>query len=153
MRIARSIDLPCDAEEAWHVLTDWERQADWIRDADAIVVTSPMRTGAGVTLAVRTRVFQIPAFTESITVTGWDPPSALTIEHGSPIHGLGTWALVPIDGGTRFTWVEEVELGTPVLGWLLTACYAPVLGVLLHRSMRGLRAAIIARGPERDGLD
>jgi len=28
MRIGRSVDLPCAADEAWRVLTDWERQAD-----------------------------------------------------------------------------------------------------------------------------
>lgn len=150
MRIERSIDLPCGAEEAWRVLTDWERQADWMRDADAIVVTSGERAGVGVTLDVRTRLFQIPAFTEAIRVTAWDPPTRLTIEHGSPIRGRGEWSLTPVLGGTRFTWVENVELDAPVLGWLLTACYAPVLGVLLARSLRGLRAAIIARGPERD---
>jgi uncharacterized protein YndB with AHSA1/START domain len=150
MRIARSVELPCDAEEAWRVLTDWERQADWMRDADAVVVTSPARSGTGVTLEVRTRLFQIPAFTEKIRVTAWDPPSALTIEHGAPVRGHGEWTLAPIAGGTRFTWAEDVELAAPFLGWLLTACYAPVLGVLLRRSMQGLRAAIIARGPDRD---
>jgi carbon monoxide dehydrogenase subunit G len=150
MRITRSIDLPCDAEEAWRVLTDWERQADWMRDADAVVVTSPVRTGVGVTVEVRTRLFQVPAFTETIEVTAWDPPASLTIEHGPPIRGHGEWSLTPTADGTRFTWVEDVELDAPVVGWMLTACYAPVLGVLLRRSMQGLRASIIARGPERD---
>jgi len=150
MRISRSVDLPCDVDEAWRVLVDWERQADWMRDADAIVVTSTARTGAGVTLEVRTRLFQIPAFTETISVTAWDPPSALTIQHGPPIRGRGEWSLAAVEGGTRFTWTENAELEAPVLGWLLTACYAPVLGVLVRRSLQGLRASIIARGPERD---
>ena len=149
MRVARSIDLPCGAQEAWRVLVDWERQADWMADADAIVVRSPSRTGTGVVLAVRTRVLGAPAFTETIEVTGWDPPAALTIGHAPPLRGRGTWTLVPSLAGTRFTWVEEVELAMPALGWLVTACYAPVLGWLMRRSMRGLRASIIARGPVR----
>jgi len=148
MRIERSIDLPCGAEEAWRVLTDWERQADWMADADAIVVTSPQREGVGVTVAVRTRLFQIPAFTETFEVTAWEPPTALSIEHGPPIRGRGTWTLEPTPDGTRFAWTEEVELAMP-LGWLVSACYAPVLGVLLRRSLRGFRASIIARGPRR----
>ena len=149
MRVSRAIDLPCGAEEAWRILTDWERQADWMRDADAVVVTSTARTGPGVTLEVRTRLFQIPAFTETIEVTAWDPPATLTIQHGPPIRGRGEWSLTPIPDGTRFTWTEVVELAVPMLGWLLSACYAPVLGVLLRRSLLGLRASIIARGPER----
>jgi carbon monoxide dehydrogenase subunit G len=146
MRIERSVDLPCVADEAWRVLTDWERQADWMADADAVLVTSPARTGIGVTLAVRTRLFDVPAFTETIEVTAWDPPSTLAISHGPPLRGHGTWTLEPLPGGTRFTWVEQVELATP-LGWLLSACYAPVLGTLIRRSMHGLRSSIIARGP------
>jgi hypothetical protein len=148
MRIERSIDLPCGADEAWDALTDWERQADWMADADAVVVTSPSREGTGVTLAVRTRLFDVPAFTEAIEVTAWERPRTVTIEHGPPLRGRGTWALEPIADGTRFSWTEEVELATP-LGWLLAACYAPVLGILLRRSMRGLRTSIIARGPRR----
>jgi len=150
MRIERSVDLPCDAEETWGVLVDWERQADWMADADAVIVTSQERAGPGVTLQVRTRLFEVPAFTEQIEVTAWDPPRTLAIEHGPPIRGRGTWALEPTSDGTRFTWSEEVELAAPVLGWLITACYAPVLGWLLRRSLRGLRTSIIARGPARD---
>jgi uncharacterized protein YndB with AHSA1/START domain len=148
MKIERSIDLPCDPDEAWRVLVDWERQADWMADADAVVVTSHKRAGAGVTLRVRTRVFGIPAFTETIEVVEWAPPNALAIAHGPPLRGRGTWTLERISVGTRFTWAEVVELETPALGWLLSAAYAPVLGWLLRRSMRGLRASIIARGPD-----
>jgi carbon monoxide dehydrogenase subunit G len=150
MKIERSIDLPCGADEAWRVLTDWERQADWMADADAIVVTSHERTGIGVSLQVGTRLFGVPAFTETIEVTAWDPPTSLAIHHAPPVRGGGTWTLEPAAGGSRFTWAEEVELGAPVLGWLITACYAPVLGWLLRRSMRALRTSIIGRGPVRD---
>ena len=149
MRIERSIELPCDPDEAWRVLVDWERQADWMADADAIVVTSPQRAGTGITLRVRTRLFGIPAFTETIEVIDWEPPKALTIAHGPPLRGRGTWTLERTQAGTRFSWAEEVELETRALGWLISAAYAPVLGWLLRRSMRRLRASIIARGPDR----
>jgi carbon monoxide dehydrogenase subunit G len=147
MRIERSIDLPCGAEEAWAVLTDWERQADWMLDADEVEVMSEPREGIGVRLAVRTRLFQVPAFTETIEVVAWEPPTKLVIAHGSPIRGRGTWALQEHEGGTRFTWTEEVELASSALGRIVSASYAPVLGVLLRRSLRGLRGSIIARGP------
>jgi hypothetical protein len=147
MRIERSIDLPCGVAEAWSVLTDWERQADWMLDADAVEVTSEPREGVGVTVDVRTRLFQVPAFTDTIEVVAWEPPTELVIVHGPPIRGRGTWALADHDGVTTFTWTEEVELATSALGRIVTACYAPVLGVLMRRSLRGLRGAIIARGP------
>ena len=43
MRVERSIDLPCPPVEVWDVLTEWERQADWMLDADGIVVRSEQR--------------------------------------------------------------------------------------------------------------
>jgi hypothetical protein len=62
--VEREIVLPVPLEEAWTVLMDWERQADWMLDADSVTVVSEQREGVGVRLAVRTRILGIPAFTE-----------------------------------------------------------------------------------------
>jgi len=129
------------------VLTRWERQVDWMLDADEIVVRSEQRSGVGVQLDVRTRLLQIPAFTEPMEVTAWDPPRVLAIVHGGPVRGRGTWTLAPIDGGTRFTWTEDVGLNVPVIGALAAAIYAPVMRVLMGRAQRQLRELIIASGP------
>jgi uncharacterized protein YndB with AHSA1/START domain len=149
MTVVRTIDLPCTPEEAWDVLTRWEGQVDWMLDADQIVVRSPQREGVGVRLDVKTRLFQIPAFTDAMEVTAWDPPHRLEIAHGLPVQGLGTWALEPIPAGTRFTWTEEVTLAVPVLGRLAAAVYVPVMRVLMGRAQRGLKALIVATGPAR----
>lgn len=129
------------------MLTWWERQSDWMLDADEVVVRSDIREGVGVRLRVRTRVFQVPAFVEPMEVTAWDPPRSLTIAHGGPVRGRGTWLLEPVDGGTRFTWIEEIELAVPILGRPMAGVYAPVLRVLMGRAQRGLRALVIASGP------
>jgi carbon monoxide dehydrogenase subunit G len=147
--IEREIVLPTTPEEAWAVLTDWERQADWMLDADRVEVTSAEREGAGVRLAVHTRVFGLPAFVEPIEVIGWDPPAELRIRHGGAVRGEGAWSLEPVPGGTRFSWTEDVALAVPALGRLAGRLYAPVLRWLMGRAMAGLRASIIARGPVR----
>lgn len=147
MTARRTIDLPCRIEEAWTVLTRWERQADWMLDADSVVVRSPHREGVGVRLDVRTRLFQIPAFVDPMEVVGWDPPHTLTIAHGGPVQGRGVWTLDRIEGGTRFTWTEDVSLEAPVVGRLAAALYAPIMRVLMGRAQRGLRSLIIASGP------
>ena len=149
MTVERSIDLPCPVLEAWDVLTRWERQVDWMLDADEIVVRSSRREGIGVRLDVRTRLFQIPAFTEPMEVTAWEPPRSLAIAHGGLVAGHGSWVLTPIDGGTRFTWTEDVELRVPAVGGLAAAIYAPVMRVLMGRAQEGLRRLIIASGPSR----
>jgi len=149
MTVERSVDLPCSIEEAWTVLTRWERQADWMLDADEVIVRSPQRAGLGVRLDVRTRLLQIPAFVEPIEVIAWQPPRSLTIAHGGAVRGRGTWTLEPVAGGTRFIWTEEVALALPIIGTIAAAIYAPVLRTLMGRAQRALRALIIASGPWR----
>jgi carbon monoxide dehydrogenase subunit G len=149
MRVERSIVLPTTPGAAWATLMDWERQADWMLDADRVDVVSAHREGVGVRLAVRTRIAGVPAFTEPIEVTAWDPPRALEIRHGAAVAGTGRWTLAPVTGGTRFTWREDIRLRLPLLGELAARVYAPILRVLMGRAMRGLRGHVIATGPVR----
>jgi carbon monoxide dehydrogenase subunit G len=149
MVIETDIVLPCPAKEAWDVLVDWERQADWMLDADRVEVVSSQREGVGVRLVVKTRILGIPAFTEPMEVTDWEPPRWLTIRHGALVRGAGAWTLTPVDEGTTFTWTEDVRLAVPVVGGLAARLYAPVMRRLMTRAMAGLRASIVARGPRR----
>jgi carbon monoxide dehydrogenase subunit G len=147
MRVERAIVLPCPREEAWAVLMDWERQADWMLDADRVEVVSDRREGIGVRLAVRTRLFGVPAFTEPMEVIGWEPPARLTIRHGSLVAGTGTWSLERVTGGTRFVWSEDIRLSVPLVGGFAAWCYRPVMRMLMRRAMVGLRSYIVASGP------
>ena len=149
MKVATSIELPCPPGDVWDVLTRWARQADWMRDADRVEVLSEHEVGLGVRLAVRTRLFQVPAFTETMEVVTWDPPRRLELVHGPPVRGRGTWALEPIAGGTSFTWTEEVELGVPYLGEAAAFLYAPLARRLMAASQRALKSLIVSSGPTR----
>ena len=147
MIVERQIVLPVPIEEAWTTLMDWERQADWMLDADSVTVVSGHREGVGVRLEVRTRIFGVPAFTEPMEVVAWDPPRRLDIRHGSFVSGTGSWMLEPVDGGTRFTWREEIGLAAPFVGELAATIYRPVMRMLMQRAMHGLRSYLIATGP------
>jgi hypothetical protein len=147
VEVRREIVLPCPPAEAWAVLTDWERQADWMLDADEVRVVSVAREGVGVRLSVRTRLFQVPAFTEPMEVTGWEPPGRLEIAHGGLVAGTGTWELVPVEGGTRFAWTERVRLRVPVVGEVAARAYVPVMRWLMGRAQAGLRRYVIGSGP------
>jgi carbon monoxide dehydrogenase subunit G len=149
MHVEREIVLPTTPVQAWSVLVDWERQADWMLDADRVDVISEHREGVGVRLAVKTRLFGIPAFTEPMEVTVWEPPHRLEIAHGSVVEGAGVWELEEVVGGTRFRWSEDVALGVPFVGELAARVYRPVMRMLMSRAQRSLRAHIIAIGPVR----
>ena len=149
MHVEREIVLPTTPGQAWGVLVDWERQADWMLDADRVDVVSDHREGVGVRLAVKTRLFGVPAFTEPMEVTVWEPPRRLQIAHGSVVEGGGVWELDAVDGGTRFRWSEDIALRVPLVGELAARAYRPVMRMLMARAQRSLRAHVIAIGPVR----
>jgi carbon monoxide dehydrogenase subunit G len=131
--------LPADAAAVWAHLVGWERQAAWMADADAVRVLGSRRSGVGVRIAVRTRVLNVPAFTEVLEVTRWEPPRLLQIAHTGFVRGAGEWRLEAEDGArTRLTWTEDVRLPVPLLGELAVRVYAPVLRRLMRRSIDGL---------------
>jgi hypothetical protein len=139
--------LPCPPEEAWAILLVWERQADWMLDADRVEVLGERREGIGVRLSVRTRILGLPAFTDPMEVVAWDPPRRLALRHGGIVAGEGTWSLDPEQGGTRFVWVEDVRLRVPAVGELAALVYAPILRRLMRRAAAGLRRRVIDAGP------
>lgn len=149
MRVSAETVLPVPIERAWEVLTTWEDQPRWMRDADAVRVLGSRRGGVGTTIAVRTRVLGVPLFTERLEVTIWEPPRRLVIAHRSVVRGVGTWRLQPIEGGTWFTWTEELRLPIPGLGELILRAYRPVLRWLMRRGLATLRASLAA-GPSPD---
>jgi uncharacterized protein YndB with AHSA1/START domain len=149
VRVRREIDLPVPVDEAWVALTDWERQAEWMLDADRVRVVSGSREGVGVRLRVRTRLVGVAAFIEPMEVIGWDPPRRLAIAHGGAVVGTGTWTLRPAAGGTIFSWEEDVALRIPLVGELAARVYRPLLHLLMGRAMAGLRRSLVAAGPRR----
>jgi uncharacterized protein YndB with AHSA1/START domain len=142
MRVEREVVLPVPPDAAWSALTDWERQASWMRDADRVDVISRQREGVGTTVAVRTRVLHVPLFTERLEVVAWDPPRALRIAHRSFVRGVGTWTLEPAGTGTRFRWTEEIALPIPLVGELALLAYRPFMRHLMGGAMRTLRARL-----------
>jgi hypothetical protein len=144
--VRASIVLPIDPERAWRFLVDWERQADWMRDADRVEVVTPNREGVGVAVDVKTRVLNVPAFTERLEVVAWEPPRLLRIEHGSFVHGVGEWRLALVargdERGTRFTWEEHLSIGVPVLGAMALAAYRPFMAMLMRGSLENLRRVV-----------
>jgi hypothetical protein len=142
MRLERQIVLPTTPAGAWAVLVDWERQPEWMADADEVRVTSAAREGLGATLAVRTRLLNVPVFTERLEVIGWNPPGELRVAHRGFIHGAGTWSLTPAGAGTRFRWIEDLSLPVPLLGGLALLVYRPFMRYLMGRTMKRLRTYV-----------
>ena len=138
MRVGVSTVLPVSVDRAWDVLLRWEDQPRWMRDADSVRVLTPHRVGLGVAVAVKTRVLDVPLFTERLEVVGWDPPRRLVIAHRSFVRGVGTWTLRPDRAGARFGWTEELSLPVPLLGELALLAYRPFMLHLMRGAVRRL---------------
>jgi len=139
MRIESSAILPVPIEDAWEALLRWEEQPRWMKDADSVRVLTSAREGIGVLIAVKTRVLNVPLFTERLEVVEWVPPRRLTMAHRSFIRGVGTWALEPDPAGARFTWTEELSLPVPLVGELALLVYRPFMRRLMRDALEGLR--------------
>ncbi len=139
MRIEETTVLEAPPERVWKLLTEWERQASWMPDVAWIRLLGPERE-LGARLAVRTKVLGIPAVTDVVVVTGWEPARRLAVEHRGRVQGRGEWRLEPSANGdrTRFTWAEELSMPPRWVGELALRCYGPIQRALLRRSVRNL---------------
>ncbi len=142
MRVVAQRILPATPETVWRVLLAWEAQPRWMKDADSVRVVSHYREGVGVRIAVRTRVFGVPAFTEVLEVTRWEPASAMVMGHRSFVRGTGEWRLRAVAGGTAFRWVEDLSLPIPVLGEIALLVYRPFMRHLMRDALDGLAAYV-----------
>ena len=145
MHVGSAIALPVEPPDAWRVLMRWEDQAHWMKDADSVRVMTTQREGVGTLIAVRTRVLNVPLFTERLEVTVWEPPRRLVMAHRSFVQGVGTWRFDPVDEGTRFTWTEDLSLPVPLLGEFALLVYRPFMQHLMRGALANL-LAFVRRG-------
>lgn len=134
LEVQRRVAAP--RELVWRVLVDWERQADWMVDAEAVEVLTPHREGEGVTLRVPTRVLGV-TIQDVLRVTRWEPDRVLEVAHlGRLISGGGAFELDDEAGGTRLRWWEDVDppLG-PVGEVAARIALRPVLTWIFARSL------------------
>ena len=139
MRIEASAVIAAPPSRAWVVLADWERQDSWMPDVAWIRVRGSERE-RGAELEVRTKILGVPILTDAVTVTAWQPPHRLGVEHRGLVRGWGEWRLEQFGGGTRFVWIEELRLPFGPLGEIALWMYGPVQRALLRRSIRNLKA-------------
>jgi carbon monoxide dehydrogenase subunit G len=123
-RIEAITHIEADPARVWDVLTDWEGQSRWMRDARSVEVTSPHREGTGVVLRVPTDIAGV-VVTDEMETTEWVEHRTIGVRHlGRLIRGVGAFELEPTRHGTKFTWWEEAEvpggdLGDALVGVLL----------------------------------
>lgn len=143
-------DTSAAPQRLWDLLTDWENQGEWMREAADFEVTSPHRSGVGVTVATTVRIVGI-ATRDRIRVDIWQPPSESNPGHLGIIHlgwikGRGDIHLTTQpDGRTRLDWTESLQPPLGIVGATGMRLLAPLFAHTFRRDLTLLRA--LAEGP------
>jgi carbon monoxide dehydrogenase subunit G len=145
-RVEERVHIHRSVAHVWSVLTDWEAQPEWMHDARSVAVTSPHRTGVGVTIDVPTDIALGLVVMDRMEVTGWVEHETIAVRHtGRFIKGSGAFEVqathLPDGGeGTLFTWWEEVDAPLGRLGEAVAQYLAmPYVAFIFRRSLRGLK--------------
>jgi carbon monoxide dehydrogenase subunit G len=112
LQVARLIEAP--AEQVWGVLTDWERQGEWM---PATRVRSVHGHAPGGRIEAWTGLGRL-GFLDTMEITRWDPPRRCDVIHtGRVLRGSGWFAVEPLEAGRcRVVWEERLELPLGRLG-------------------------------------
>jgi carbon monoxide dehydrogenase subunit G len=133
-------DVAAPRATVWSVLTDWERQSEWMVDANAFHVLTPQREGVGVTIRCPTNLFGVTV-QDVMRVTEWEEPARLGVTHlGKIITGSGAFDLVELGAeSTRVRWWEEVDPPLGAVGeWGASTFVLPVIQRIFRRSLANL---------------
>ena len=84
-----------------------------------------------------------------MTITEWEPGTAMGVEHTGVVTGSGRFLLRPDGrGGTTFSWDEELRFPWWLGGALGELVGGLVLAAVWRRNLRGLKA-LVEGGPGR----
>jgi uncharacterized protein YndB with AHSA1/START domain len=138
------IDVDAPPERVWALLTDWERQGDWMLLTDVRTVGGPAQRLHG-RLAARTGL-PLPGgrrlgVLDTMIITKWQPPTLVEVQHtGRIVRGPGTFEVQPRGAHSTLVCTEVWYLPygyLGVAGWFLSR---PLVVWGLRRSLRRLAA-------------
>lgn len=137
MRVTLSQPVAAPRGTVWDVLTDWERQAEWMVDALAVEVITPYRSGVGVTVVCPTRILGVTV-RDVLRVTRWIEGEVLEVVHlGKVIKGTAAFELSDAGTGTVVEWWEHIDPPLGRFGALVAdRVIAPLTAAIFRRSLR-----------------
>lgn len=117
-----------------------------MQDAQSVTVTSPERTGVGVTISVPTDIALGLVVTDEMEVTEWVERERIAVRHtGRFIKGHGAFEVLPTrlpdaSEGTLFTWWEQVDAPLGRLGDAAARLVVvPYVSMIFRRSLHALK--------------
>jgi Polyketide cyclase / dehydrase and lipid transport len=144
--------LPGRPDLVWDLITDWERQGDWMLEASDFRVVSSHREGVGVEADATIRIAGIKT-RDRIRVVGWEPGHRLAIQHLGWVKGQGELHLTPMGNDrTHIFWREELEPPLGIAGAVGLLAFRRLMRRLFKRDLQVLSLLVAShatagRGP------
>jgi carbon monoxide dehydrogenase subunit G len=135
LEIAAHVLVPAEADRVWQLVTDWDRQRDWMLGTQV-----SGGQGVGATVVARTGIGPV-GFEDTMEITQWDPPRRCVVRHtGQLIRGLGLFEVAQAGEVSQFSWTEQLVLPVPVprlvRQWVLLPAARWVMATSLRRFAR-----------------
>ena len=140
MRIHLCTVINCTPEETWASVEDISTHIEWMADAESITFTSDQRSGVGTQFECLTKIGPLKTV-DVMTVTAWDPPKRMGIEHRGMVTGCGDFMLSSDERGrTIFCWDEVLHFPWWMGGVIGEFFGRPVLKHVWRANLRRLKA-------------
>ncbi|HEY7146785.1 MAG TPA: SRPBCC family protein [Streptosporangiaceae bacterium] len=135
VEIAAHVLVPAPASRVWDLVTDWDRQQDWMPGTRV-----SGGHGAGAELVARTEIGPV-GFRDTMEITEWDPPRRCVMKHtGHLLRGEGLFEVSQAGEVSQFSWTERLQLPfavpLPLLWWLLLPAARWGMAAALRRLAR-----------------
>lgn len=144
--------LPGPPAAVWELVTDWERQGDWMLEASDFRVVSQHREGVGVEAEATIRIAGIST-RDRVRVVAWEPLEHLAVEHLGWVKGRGDLWLSeqPAEqaarpsASTHLRWREAFQPPLGVLGSLGMRLFRPLLVRTFRTDLDALERLVAER--------
>ncbi|GAA2852940.1 SRPBCC family protein [Pseudonocardia halophobica] len=146
-----AVDVAAPAATVWDLVTDWERQREWILATRVRVVSGDGRSPGSVVVAV-TGVGDV-GVVDTMTVRAFEPApeggGRVDVRHTGLVVTGDSSFVVAAQGADRcrFTWTEGLELPFGRLGALGWPLVGPVTAAGFRMSLRRLARLAETVGP------
>lgn len=144
--VSASVDIGASADTTWAVVTDWERQGEWM-PLTSVVLAPGSAAGLGARLTARSGVGPA-AVVDPMVVSVWEPPTRCEVAHqGRVVTGRGVFRVEPLGPDrSRFTWHEMLE--SQGVRRLLDPAAGPATRLLLGVAVRRLARLVEAESTD-----
>ncbi len=135
VEITAHVLVPAEADRVWELVTNWDRQRDWMLGTQVSGGRS-----VGSTVVARTGIGPV-GFEDTMEITEWDPPRRCVVRHtGQLIRGEGRFEVAQAGQTSQFSWTEQLQLPVQVpravRQWVLLPVASWVMAASLRRFAR-----------------